>query len=366
MIQIPNFVNRNPEDIANEVRAQFEAGLGKPIYPGQYEQRLVNLISYREVLLLERINAGMANQLYQFSTAPILDYIAGLVAVERLPAANAGCMVRFTLVAGHGGVILPMGTRVSTSDGLHIFEVVEDRNIAAGETEVIVLATAQTAGRAANGVGIGRIDTILDPYAWISAVANTTVTGGGSDVETDEALRERIRLAPSQFSTAGSRNSYIFHAMRANSSIIDVSVSSPVPGTVFIVPLCDGMEYEQVLRDIYAVCSAEDVRPLTDTVIVAAPTIRNYNINVDIIHTPGEDVNEVHERVVEALKVFTRSKSIRLGQSVVRSHIVEVCRVRGVFDVNVISPSENIYVDYGEVADVGSTTVNVRPRPNNS
>lgn len=362
MTKIPNFVERDPEAIMAEVRAQMEKMLGREIHPAQFEQLVLNIITYREVLLLERFNAGMAQMLFQFSTAPILDYIAGLVAVERLPAANAGCMVEFTLVAGHGGVVLPMGTRVSTSDGVHIFEVVEDESIEAGRLTATVLVTAQTAGRAANGIGIGRIDTILDPYAWISSVENTTVTGGGSDVETDEALRERIRLAPSQFSTAGSRNSYIFHAMRANSSIIDVSVSSPVPGTVFIVPLCEGTEYEQVLRDIYDVCSAEDVRPLTDTVIVAAPIEKDYDITVDIIVANGFEINDVQSRVQAALAEFTHSKSIRLGQSVVLSHIVEVCRVRGVFDVNVISPSANMYVDYGEVAIVGNITVNPRPR----
>ena len=44
--------------------------------------------------------------------------------------------------------------------------------------------------------------------------------------------------------------------------ITDVSVSSPVPGTVLIVPLTEVDETPaQVITDVYDVCSAENVRP---------------------------------------------------------------------------------------------------------
>lgn len=62
------------------------------------------------------------------------------------------------------------------------------------------------------------------------------------DVESDAQLRERIKLAPSQYSSAGSRSSYKFYAKSANAMITDVSVSSPVPGSVLIVPLTNEEE----------------------------------------------------------------------------------------------------------------------------
>jgi hypothetical protein len=50
-------------------------------------------------------------------------------------------------------------------------------------------------------------------------------TANGTDDETDEELRERIRLAPSQFSVAGPTGAYKFFAKSAHPSIVDVSVT---------------------------------------------------------------------------------------------------------------------------------------------
>ena len=127
---IPTFVERDPAVIMAESKAKLEELLGRELQPAQVEQLILNFVVFRETLLVNRFNAGMRQMLYQFSTAPILDYIAGLVAVERLPAASAGCTVRFTLVAGHGSVLIPEGTRVSSSDGLAIFRTIDDAIIA--------------------------------------------------------------------------------------------------------------------------------------------------------------------------------------------------------------------------------------------
>lgn len=207
---IPTFVERDPAVIMAESKAKLEELLGRELQPAQVEQLILNFVVFRETLLVNRFNAGMRQMLYQFSTAPILDYIAGLVAVERLPAASAGCTVRFTLVAGHGSVLIPEGTRVSSSDGLAIFRTIDDAIIAPATMTVELSVLADVAGKVGNGYAVGTINKILDPLAFVSTVENIDVTGGGSDVESDAQLRERIKLAPSQYSSAGSRSSYKF------------------------------------------------------------------------------------------------------------------------------------------------------------
>ena len=358
--KIPAFVNRDPDLIMSEIKTQMEGMLGRQIQPAHVEQLMLQAICYREVLLLERFNAGMAQMLFQFSQAPVLDYIAGLVAVERLPAANAGCIVRFILVPGHGSVVIPAGTRVATGDGKAIFAVADDIAVPSTVNSVEALVTAQIAGKAANGYEPGFVNKILDPLAFVSSVTNMTATGGGSDEETDEQLRERIKLAPTQYSTAGSRQSYIYHAKSANPAIIDVSVSSPVPGTVYIVPLLAEGTYAQVVADIHAVCSAETVRPLTDMVIVSEPTEINYGIEVELTVYEGANVQDTEDRVLEALKEYTESKSRRLGLDIIRSHITQVCRIPEVYDVRVVLPSwaaGNIIVEYDEVPVCSSIAV---------
>lgn len=360
MADLPVFVTRDPAAIMAESRAQLETILGRELQPAQVEQMMLQFIVYREVLLLERFNAGMRQLLFQFSTAPVLDYVAGLVAVERLPAAHAGCVVRFTLVAGHGVVLIPGGTRVATTDGKIIFETPDDVAVSPGTNQVDILVTAQTEGKAGNGYGAGRVTKILDPLAFVATVQNIDTTGGGSDEETDEQLRARIKLAPSQFSTAGSRGSYEFHAKSANAAITDVSISSPVPGTVLIVPLTEsGDTPQQVINDVYNTCSAEKVRPLTDTVIVAAAVRVDYAIVVDVVLFEDMDATAARTGILNALNNYATGKRQKLGLDVVRSHIVKIAKIESVYDVEVLTPAENVEISAEQYANCTGITVNI-------
>ena len=343
---IPVFIERDPDVIMAESKARLEELLEREIHPAQFEQLLLNIVVFAEVRILNRFHAGMAQMLYQFSTAPVLDYIAGLVAVERLPASSAGCTVRFTLVEGHGTVLIPEGTRVSSSDGVVIFRTTEDVIVESDTLTVDVQAQADTPGEAGNGYLPGTISVILDPLAFVSTVANLDTTGGGSDVETDEQLRERIRLAPSQYSSAGSRASYEFYAKSANALITDVSVTSPVPGTVLIVPLTEQDETpQQVLDDIYAACSAENVRPLTDTVLVAAPERIDYSMVVNVVLYEDTAADTERKAITESLQQFAGEERARRGLDIIRSHIAQRCRTSAVYDVEVLSPVSNIVIE---------------------
>lgn len=357
---IPVFIERDPSVIMAESKRQLEEFLGRELQPAQVEQLILNFIVYREVLINNRFNAGMRQMLVKYSSAPVLDYLAALVALERLPSSNAGCTVRFTLVYGHGTVLIPAGTRVSTSDGAAVFETEEDMPVLPEINAVEVQAAAQTAGKAANGYTVGTVNKILDPLAFVSTVENTEVTGGGSDEETDDQLRERIKLAPSQYSSAGSVESYKFYAKSANALITDVAVTSPVPGTVLIVPLTEGGEApQQVIEDVYAVCSGEKVRPLTDTVIVAAAVARTYMVEVNIELYENTDAVQAKDEITALLKKWADGKEQKLGQDIIRSHISALCRLPSVYDVDVVRPADNMPVNDEQYAQCTGITVNI-------
>jgi phage-related baseplate assembly protein len=360
MDTIPKFVERDPNVIMAESKARLEELLGRELYPAQVEQLLLQFVVYREVLLLNRFNAGMSQLLYQFSQAPVLDYIAGLVSVERLPAASAGCTVRFTLVSGHGNVLIPEGTRVATGDGNVLFSTGDDVFVTPDINSVDVPVLAEISGKGGNGYVPGTVNKILDPLAFVSTVANVDVTAGGSDIETDEQLRERIKLAPSQYTSAGSRSSYLFYAKSANALITDVSVSSPVPGTVLIVPLTvEENVPEQVITDIYNICNDEKVRPLTDTVIVSAPDRINYSIEVNIVLYEDTDVAGAEKAIRTALNEYVQKKRSKLGQDIILSHIAQICRTPEVYDVTIVTPSANRIVQENEFAHCTGVVVNI-------
>lgn len=65
-------------------------------------------------------------------------------------------------------------------------------------------------------------------------------------------------------------------------SEITVTITRGMAGRVKIVPVCENGEIpdSEVLSDVLSACSADDVKPLTDKVIVEAPSVENYDISL--------------------------------------------------------------------------------------
>ena len=105
--------------------------------------------------------------------------------------------------------------------------------------------------------------------------------------------------------------------------ITDVSVSSPVPGSVLIVPLTNEEETPaQVITDVYNVCNAENVRPLTDTVIVSAPEREDYALMVDVVLYDGADAATERASITSALEDFCQGEA---GKARFGHHTVAHC-----------------------------------------
>ena len=356
----PDFIERNGETILAETKAEFEALLGRTIYPAQAEHLILNGIVARELLILEKIQRAMEQMLLDFSAAPALDYLAALIGVTRLPASGATCTVEFTLVDGHGGVIIPSGTRIGTVDGRVVFVTQDDTTVLAGINSAEVTCIAENLGTVGNGYASGDVSVILDPYAFISAAENIAATAGGADAESDDELRSRTKLAPAQFSVAGPKEAYAFFAKSASSAIIDVAVAQIVPGTVGVYPLvAGGTTPSEILELVESALNDERIRPLTDTVVVESPTIVAYDIEVDVTTLEDVDVDLIQAEIEAALQAYADEKAAACGGDIVIAQIIQRCMVAGVYNVDVTDPAADEIVDFNEVAIVGTITVNM-------
>jgi phage-related baseplate assembly protein len=358
----PEFIERDGEKIVSELIATYQDITGRVLQPGQPERLLINAFAYRELLLRQQIQNAALQTLVSFASAPALDYLGELVGVQRLAASPASCTLRFTLIAGHGGVVIPTGTRVASLDGKIIFRIVEAVDVNTGVNTADVLAFADTTGTAGNGYAAGEISEILDPQPFLVSAENLAATSGGSDEETDAELRDRIKLAPEQFSTAGSVGAYQFHAKSASPAILDVAVTNPTPGTVNIYPLAEGglPTSSAILNLVAAACNAEKVRPLTDTVVVLTPTHVNYSIHVHLACYTTANTTAVIAQVTENLTNYANTRAQRIGLDIVRAQIVGLCMVDGVYNVTVVSPSADVVISATQVPTrTGSLQVQV-------
>ena len=355
------FVHEDAEVIIAECKQYYEALLNRSIAPADIEMLLINGLAYREVLLRSGLNETARQNLVAFSRGAALEYLGELVGVSRLPASGALCTIQFNLVEEHTGVIIPEGLRVQSMDGKVIFQTAESKVVPIGTSTVELVAACSTPGKIGNGYAINAISIILDPQAYISTAGNVDITTGGADEETDDELRERIKLAPASFSVAGPIDAYRFFAKSASPSIVDVAVTSPVPGQVNIYPLLEGGEMpgEEILDAVQTICNADKIRPLTDTVVTAAPTVIDYSISVQLTLLDTAVEQKVINDVTAALNAYKDSRLNRIGLDVIRNKIASICMLTGVYNVNVVSPASDIEADPEQYTNCTGITVAV-------
>lgn len=363
----PNFISRDVNQITSEMIADYEQRTGRTLQPAQVERLLINAFAYRESLVREGIQYAALQNLVEFSNAPVLDYLGQLVGVTRLSASAATAQLDFTLVTGHGGVIIPAGMRVATVDSLAVFTVANDVVVPVGTDTATVVGISVSTGTVANGYAVGTITQILDPLAYVSAVSNTSVSGGGAAQESDEALRERIKLAPATFSVAGPRDAYKAFAFGASPSIIDVTVLGPndtpatSPGVVEIYPLMeDGSVTPSTVIDLVdAACNFEKYRPLNDQVDIYSPTRIEYALEVEVVRYTTADATDLQAAILAKLNAYGLAKRQKLGQDIKRSHITREAVIDGVFDINIVQPATDILIDPTQFGYCTGVTVTI-------
>jgi phage-related baseplate assembly protein len=357
------FIHENGAQIIDEMKADLETRLGRSIAPADVEMLLVNGFAYREKLIRAGINETARQSLVSFSRGAALEYLGELVDVHRLPASGALCTIEFALVDGHTGVTIPAGLRVQSMDGKVIFQTNEDKVVPVGTNTAEVFCTCQTAGAIGNGYTLNKINIILDPQAFVSTAQNIDVTTGGADEETDDKLRERIKLAPASFSVAGPTDAYKFFAKSAHTSIADVAVKEHTPeaGDVSVYPLCEGgvMPSAEIIAAVQAILSAEKIRPVNDTVYVLEPTTEDYAIVVDLTLLTTAISATTQSRVNEILNDYKEVRKNRLGLDVVIAKITSLCMIEGVYNANVTSPAVNIVADKEVYTRCTGITVNI-------
>ena len=340
----------------------------------------------------------------------------------RLGATKATTTLLFSIPeAILSDVVIAAGTQASTSNGI-VFETTADATIAAGLTSVQTAAQATVAGIAANGYVSGQITQLVQwSSSYVVSVTNTTTTAGGSDAETDDAYRQRLYLLPPSLSGAGPMGQYIFWAYTADPDISDVNVWSddtaagisssfptwdsgttyhgtspasvvnyqlgtwmavtPVlgsaPGTVsgqwqqlrpiganagkvFVVPLMSGgvIPSSTVLNEVSAILDSRKIRPLTDQVIVQAPTTVGYNVSVSyyILTDNASSVSSIGEAVTNAVNAWITYTDTRLARDIDPSLLIQGMANAGAVKIVVTTPTYTT-VPNGQVALAGTVTV---------
>jgi phage-related baseplate assembly protein len=355
---IPNidFVEKDIETLLAEMLADYQSayleatGENKTLAPGDpiriwiYSQALKLYTAYQV------IDYSAKQNLLKYATGDYLENLGARIGVTRLPASAAVSTVAFVLSAPQLAVIsIPVGTRVSPGNNI-FFETTEYAEVPIGQTSVYVTVKCTEAGTIGNDFTPGQINTLVDPIAYVASVVNTEAAQGGADVESDESLRERIFLRPDAFSVAGPIGAYQYFVKEYNQSILDVSVTSPLPGEVDVRFILTGGELpsdvnedgsDGLIRQVANHLSAADRRPLTDHVTVGAPDVVNYNIVLDYYIRTADKLAAVsiQSAVNKAIDDYILWQRSKIGRDINPDELVTRIKAAGAKRVVIMDPA---------------------------
>lgn len=297
---------------------------------------------FQELLYVDR--AGKQD-LLKYSYGTYLDNLAAMKGIAREPAKAAKAKIRFTLSGLRTeSVSIAAGTRVT--DGEVYFETLNYAEILAGEESVDVLCQCLTEGKTGNNLPVGTIRVLVDPIPYVATVANTEITSGGTDIEDDDSLRERVYIAPSKYSVAGPEGAYEYWVKTYNSSISDVLVySEDVGSTPYVVQIefimAGGkLPNESMIMGLQDFLYNEQIRPLTDKVIVKAPDTVGYKIDVKyfVNRSDSGKASTIQAEVGAAIDEFILWQRSKIGRDINPSRLVQMMVAAGAKRVEVTYP----------------------------
>ena len=358
------FVSTDVMEITEDIAAMYTAITGRTATAGP-DRLFIQWVA--SAILLGNININYAaNQnLASRAEGENLDRLGeDVYGYSRPDATYAGVQMKFTISeALEDDVIVPAGTRVTTDTGQIVFATDNDLVIQAGETEGSVHATCETSGSAGNGIAIGNISTCVNVFPYYESCENTDVSGGGSDVPDDHTYYEMMVSRQDGFTCAGPKASYAFYAKSVSSDIADVIVNSPAAGEVYIYALMNdgtkaGTEIKSLIEEA---CSSDDVRPLTDHVVVADPREVTFIVNVTYYMTRGSSMSAsaAEAAVSAAVDEYVAWQTTKLGRDLNPDKLRQFIMETGVKRVIIHNPAYTVLSDGS--APAGSPTLYFAP-----
>ena len=339
-----SFAPLSAADIEASILTTYEGLAGVSLQPGDPVRLFLEALAYVLSVQNRLLNLTGQQGLLAYAQGAHLDHLGALMGVARIPAQSARLSLRFVLGEPLGfAVPIPEGTRVATMDGQIAFATIADSEIASGELQVDVAALCTTSGAQATGLVPGQVTQLVDPIPYVVSVSNVTTSVEGADIEDDERLRERIRLAPETYTVAGSTGAYEARVLAVSADIEAVSVTSPEPGVVDVRFVLAGGELpdEAMISMVREALSDETVRPLTDRVDVAAPETVDYAVagrwylrRSDAVLLSG--VTAAVAQAVEDWRLWQRSQP---GRDINPTRLIAAVQAAGAKRVELDSPA---------------------------
>jgi phage-related baseplate assembly protein len=351
------------QDMINDYESEYFniTGKRKTLYPFDKDRIKLQCVALKLYQTMQYIDRTGKMNLLKYATGLFLEHLGALKGIYRMNALNSTCVMRFALTEIRNEVIpIYPDVRVTAGDGI-FFAVIDYAEIAIGTLSVDVTVKCLTSGDYGNSYIIGQINTLVDPIPFIDNVINISDAAGGSDIESDDSLRERIYLAPSSYSTAGPEDAYIYWTKYFSNLITDVKVVSNTAGQNDIIVIKkDGEIPDQTfLSSIDNFFITNKIKPNTDLVVASAPTIINYDLEA-VYYINTSDVNNVNiikAKAEKAVSDYLIWQKQVIGRDINPNKLVSMLLAAGVKRVEIVTPSYTPISNTSLAVDITSSVV---------
>ena len=388
----PIFLEYNSQEQEQKLVDLFEQETGRSLYPAQDERLMISIIEYKASLLVNMFNEAAKLNLTQYSRGMILDCIGEMFTTPRLKGEKGIDSLKITLNTTFShDLTISKGLKVISKDEKFVFETVEDLVIPSGETEGTVTIMSADLTEEVNNYRAGDINILVKPVSYIQSVENLNGVTGAAGEEKDEPYIKRILLAPEKFSCAGSRQSYIYHTLSANTKIIDAAVESvehqpsitisanetateyvtdaenvittpdftaqvdkstgeftfslnnkeykfkmPFDNEINVYPLTmEDTTSTAILTEVETLLNGDSINPMTDKVKAFSPEKIEKTINLNVILEKDSDLETVEKLVNDACEKYKNEMRGLLNTEIVPSQIIaQVGAIEGVYSAD--------------------------------
>lgn len=291
----------------------------------------------------------------QITPATATDYLETLASVWDIARQQPSPASGQADLSGNTGAAVSVGLRLQSSNGAQ-YETISSGTVdSGGQVSVSVRALdAGVEGNAAAGASL----TFISPQADVDTKGYVGIGGlaGGSDLETDERLRQRLLQRIQAPPHGGNKADYEAWAL-------DVTGVSDV----WVVPLYGGdgtvriwigerdysgpsLASDELVAQVQA--AIDSVKPVTAHVTVAAPTLQP----VDIALTLVPETAGVQDAVAaELAQLFARDAAPE-GLILISRINESVSIALGESDHTLVSPAGNVQADVGAILTLGEVT----------
>lgn len=278
-----HYLTYDPDAIWDQMMINYVEAGGDILYPGDEKEMLLRSVQADIVQLFAGVDNALRMQTLRYAVGPYLDLIGELRSCERIAASPATATVTITTNATGKTDMLEAGTTM-TADGQVFYMLTEDFTLTGYQQTATVEVECMEDGSVGNGLTAGAEMSLAISNDGINSIVVATDASGGNEEEDDDTYRERIREYGLASISTGPAQQYEAAAEAVSSQIVDAKALNLSAGNVGIyLILSTQTGAAAVIAAVEAALSAEDVRPLTDSVHVYQATDIEYTLNVQYV-----------------------------------------------------------------------------------